>query len=80
MLEWSTPTCAGAPSFATYDGVMVANVNRTAFEDGRWKVEIYSNGTREAGLYDYAGSEARAKEFAERWLVRRLKGGWRPTS
>lgn len=59
---------------------MVANVNRTAFEDGRWKVEIYSKGLKREGLYAYAKTEARAKEFAERWLVRRLAAGWRPKS
>jgi hypothetical protein len=80
MLEWSTPTCIGAPSFAYLDGVILACVNTTAFQEAgkRWCVEIYPRGHREPGLYAYTSSKERAKGYAERWLDRRLREGWRP--
>jgi hypothetical protein len=62
------PALEFAPSFAQIDGAIVGYVTQTAHADGRWLAQVLPNGPGTAGLHCYAGNEARAKRFVERWL------------
>ncbi len=66
-INWKKPSCEVAAYFAEVNGVNVAYVCETAFEDGRWKPVVTPRADRE--LHYYAGSQAQAMYFAERYLA-----------
>jgi len=65
-IDWKKPSVEGAAWFAQVGGVNVGYVTQTAFEDGRWKSAVMPWVDRE--LDCYAGSEAQARYFVERYL------------
>jgi hypothetical protein len=65
-IDWKKPSVEGAAWFAQVEGVDVGYVSQTAFEDARWN-SVVIRGV-ESELRCYAGSEAQAMYFVERYL------------
>lgn len=65
-ITWKPPAIPGAAWFAQVDGVNVGYVSQTVFAYGRWNAVVMPKADKE--LHCYAGSEAQAIYFVERYL------------
>lgn len=64
-VTWTTPTVLGAPHFALWEGAYFGLV-RDMF-DGTWRASLFRDGDSMRSQDAWVNSEAKAKEFIERW-------------